>query len=269
MSNIISGEKLTDYQRWEPPGLEDPSTDDSLPAPRKPTIVQSKDALASTNEEPTVEASEVAHESQSRPKLGDIEDLQQQAQEEGFASGYQEGRKEGKEQGFQKGHEKGYQEGHHKGYQEGLEHGREEALVRIRNLDEILTFMENPLQALDTDIEQELARLATTIAGQLVRRELKLSPGEIIPVVREAISLLPALTQGVTLVLHPDDSSFVREVLGTLAEERGWRIQDDPSLTRGGCRVETEVSRIDATVEKRLGAVIANVLGDERRDYYE
>jgi flagellar assembly protein FliH len=44
-----------------------------------------------------------------------------------------------------------------------------------------------------------------------------------------------------------------------------WKIQQDPLLTRGGCRVSTGDSRIDATVESRLGAVIARVLGDSRQ----
>ena len=35
-------------------------------------------------------------------------------------------------------------------------------------------------------------------------------------------------------------------------------------LSRGGCRVSTDTSRIDATVENRVNAVIAEVLGGER-----
>jgi len=35
-------------------------------------------------------------------------------------------------------------------------------------------------------------------------------------------------------------------------------------LSRGGCRVTTENSTIDARVEQRLGSAIAAVLGDDR-----
>ena len=35
-------------------------------------------------------------------------------------------------------------------------------------------------------------------------------------------------------------------------------------LPRGGCRVTSENSTIDAQVEQRIGAAIAAVLGDER-----
>jgi flagellar assembly protein FliH len=42
------------------------------------------------------------------------------------------------------------------------------------------------------------------------------------------------------------------------------QIVADPLQTRGGCRVLTDTSQIDASVEARLNAVIAHVLGGER-----
>jgi flagellar biosynthesis/type III secretory pathway protein FliH len=36
-------------------------------------------------------------------------------------------------------------------------------------------------------------------------------------------------------------------------------------LVRGDCRVETESSYIDASIEARLSAIAANMLGDDRR----
>jgi flagellar assembly protein FliH len=35
-------------------------------------------------------------------------------------------------------------------------------------------------------------------------------------------------------------------------------------MSRGGCVVKTETSRIDARLESRINTIIANVLGDER-----
>jgi flagellar assembly protein FliH len=43
-----------------------------------------------------------------------------------------------------------------------------------------------------------------------------------------------------------------------------WTINEDPLITRGGCKIDTDVSHIDATVENRLAAVIATVFGGER-----
>jgi len=120
---------------------------------------------------------------------------------------------------------------------------------------------------LDANVEQELVALAIAMVKQLVRRELRLDPGEIIGVVREALSVLPVATRSVRLHLHPEDATLVREVLSLSDDEdRTWQIVEDPVLSRGGCRVVSETSRVDASVEARLNAVIAQALGGERGD---
>ena len=63
--------------------------------------------------------------------------------------------------------------------------------------------------------------------------------------------------------LHPDDLALLRE-LG--AVESHWQLHADASLTRGGCQLESERSRLDATVEARLAAVVDAVLGDDVDD---
>jgi len=43
-------------------------------------------------------------------------------------------------------------------------------------------------------------------------------------------------------------------------------IKEDPTLARGGCKVETDTSQIDASMESRIAEIAAEVLGGERRD---
>jgi flagellar assembly protein FliH len=69
----------------------------------------------------------------------------------------------------------------------------------------------------------------------------------------------------VRLHLHPDDAALVRETLSPAEGEHAWVIVEDPLLTRGGCTVSTDNSKIDATAESRLQALIISVAGDERR----
>ena len=46
--------------------------------------------------------------------------------------------------------------------------------------------------------------------------------------------------------------------------DHNWQIAEDPVMTRGGCRIEAENSKIDASVEQQLNRVIANLMGGER-----
>lgn len=254
MSRIISGDHLTAYQRWELPNVDPP------PESESPSPASSDQTDEHARRNPWVPKSTTAP-----PTLDEIEAIQREAQEEGFAAGYQEGRREGRDQGYKKGQLEGHAEGYQRGFAEGLNSGRDEALLRVQKLEQILNTLSRPLAALDKSVEEELAALAIDIARQLVRRELRAAPGEIVAVVREAVGLLPVASAGVQVRLHPEDARLIREVLSLGPEDQPvWRIIEDQALTRGGCVVNSELSRIDATVEKRLGAVIATVLGDER-----
>lgn len=164
-----------------------------------------------------------------------------------------------------------WERGHAEGREAGLAAAEQQARAaqaqiqqRIDRLQAVLDFMERPLAQLDQEVEHQLAVLASAIARQIVRRELRTQPDEIVAVVRETIGLLPAGARRVRVHLHPEDAELVRTRLATASHERAWSIVEDPVLTRGGCRVTSENSMIDAQLEQRLGAVIATVLGDAR-----
>ncbi|MFI4914588.1 MAG: flagellar assembly protein FliH [Steroidobacterales bacterium] len=162
-----------------------------------------------------------------------------------------------------------------KGHAEGREAGialvrqKEQALLtelerRVQRLDEILKVVARPLADLDSEVPRQLASLAGAIARQLVRRALKAHPDEIVAVIRETVALLPMTARDVRIHLHPEDAALIRERLSEVGAERVWSIAEDPILSRGGCRVTSENSSIDAQLEQRMGAAIATLLGDER-----
>lgn len=254
MSKVISGDRLSAYQRWELPSVDQPPP---APEPAAPVAKVEAEARPVLPRRPKTAS--------TPPTLDEIEAIQREAHEEGFSSGYQEGRREGREQGYKKGQQEGHAEGYQRGYAEGLAAGRDEVALRVQKFDQIMEFMHQPLEQLDAAVEDQLTWLATEIARQLVRRELHSSPGEIVAVVREAVALLPIASASVQVRLHPDDARLIREVLSLgRDDEPVWRIIEDQTVSRGGCLVNTDLSRIDATLEKRLGLVIATVMGDER-----
>ncbi len=161
-----------------------------------------------------------------------------------------------------------YEKSYAKGYMEGLAQGQSEIQHQVKNLSALMASLAMPLPDLDNQVVDELVQLSMAVVRQMVRRELKISPGEIVAVVREALNLLPVAAAEITLELHPEDAKIIRENLLHPDASSSWKIVEDTLLTRGGCRVLTNTSRIDATVEKRMNAVIAEVMGGERKlDY--
>ncbi|MGH8177620.1 MAG: flagellar assembly protein FliH [Steroidobacter sp.] len=158
-----------------------------------------------------------------------------------------------------------------KGREAGLASARaetEKANAQLRSqiarLEAMLGALSQPLCDLDVQVEEQLKHLALTIARQLVRRELRIDPAQVIAVIRETVALLPASARDVRVHLHPEDAAAVRERLATPSAERAWTMIEDPVMTRGGCRVTTDTAQIDARLETRINSVITALLGDER-----
>jgi len=188
--------------------------------------------------------------------LEEIETIQKQAYDEAFAQGQKEGYEHGVKQGF----DDGFSDGCKRGYEENQHILQEQADQLVL----LLGALAEPFKTLDAEVEQELVTLSIGIATQIIRREIKMDPGQIIATVREAINVLPLSSQKICLYLHPEDAELVRSALSLDDMSSAWTVVEDPLLTRGGCKVDTDVSRVDATIENRLAAVIANVLGGER-----
>jgi flagellar assembly protein FliH len=151
-----------------------------------------------------------------------------------------------------------------RGYSEGLEKGQKEMREQAAYLESLMTGLVKPLRNLDKQVVDDLVQLCMAVVRQLVRRELKISPDEVIAVVKEALNQLPVAAGEIRLELHPEDAVLVRKMLGGAEAETPWRIVEDPVLSRGGCKVSTSASRIDATVENRINAAIAAVIGGDR-----
>ncbi len=166
---------------------------------------------------------------------------------------------------YDEGFNMGRNEGRSQGYKEGRAEAEEESRQLFNQLTALFNSLANPVEQLDDELEQSIATLTLAIARQLVRREIKIEPGEIVAVVREAVRALPISARNPTIYLHPEDMQLVRSALSLGEDDRTWRLEEDLLLTRGDCRVETESSFIDATIESRLSAIAANMLGDERR----
>ena len=177
----------------------------------------------------------------------EIEAIQKQAYNEGFALGKQEG------------YQAGFVEGSKKGYDENVH------LIETRT-DQLVAILESfstPFKHLDDSVEKALADLSVKIAQQILHREIELDSGQIIAAVKTAINALPIASQNVKLYLNPEDADLVRFNLGLGETQSAWEIIEDPSITRGGCKVDTEISHVDATVENRLNAVLETMFGEE------
>jgi flagellar assembly protein FliH len=163
----------------------------------------------------------------------------------------------------------GFKDGHVEGVRKGeaeLAKRINEVNVKIAALEAILGTLARPLDELDAQVETELTRLALTVGKHLARRELKIEPAQIIGIIRHTVALLPLASRNIKVHLHPDDAAVVREKLARPQGDHEWQITEDPLMARGGCRVTSDNSSIDARFETAVAATLSGLLGDERAE---
>ncbi len=171
----------------------------------------------------------------------------------------QAARETGLQQGQQQGYQTGLREGRLRGYDDGHAEGLAQALAENQALKQELT---QTLTRLGQQFSQELAQVREGVARQLLDlaldmtramlcQALAVKPELLLGVIEQGLQELPMVRQPAVLRLHPQDLELIQAMRGSELQADGWRLQADPQLERGGCRIETGDQQIDASLSAR------------------
>ncbi len=239
-------EQQSAYQRWEMASFGDD----------RPSTLARRAAEAAAAAPAPADTAPALPPGFSLPSVEELEAMREAARQEGFAQGLEEGRAQG------------HGEGRAQGYAEGAEAGQREAAAELEQLRQVAANFGDAIAQADETIARDVLDLALRLARGMVRTGFDVRPELILSVVRDAIDQLPVLQQPAVLTLNPQDAELVRHGMAEELTKGGWRIVENASIARGGCKVETATNQIDAQAAARWNrlthALGANVewLGD-------
>jgi flagellar assembly protein FliH len=173
---------------------------------------------------------------------------------------------EGRERGYQEGLQKGYAEGEKKGQLKGEQKAYGEVKAALEDqkqrFQSIADALFDPMKTQDVRLENWVLDMAVHLAKHLLNRELTEDPSSLFHLVERAVGSLPAGAKNIRVYLHPDDVELAHEAFANMG--RDWNFYADIHLSRGGCRVETDQSQVNYSVEQRLRSMLeqANFLGE-------
>ncbi|MCB5161964.1 FliH/SctL family protein [Marinomonas algarum] len=245
--------KLTAYERWELPHLENNQTDTHS----GPALLVDKTQFEPTTEE--VDQDSLVYEPLTASQL---EEIRSAAYEEGFIQGEEEGHQKGHADGFAKGEvdgfEKGHAEGHQVGLEEGLSQARVDAEAKLAKLeailaqvvDEIVAPLESSREAAESILYHSMMRMVENVClakmaedGQTVLRE-QLS---------KVFDEIGEFQGRIKLRLHPDDIDVLDE-LG-VKSRLSIQLEEDDGLMSGSFVIDSKSFHVDGRVEQRLEVV--------------
>lgn len=222
MSKVIPKEQLTAYQRWELGSVEEAGAASVSPH-SNPTAAGKDESLRV-----------------ALPTAEQLEQLHQEAWQEGYNLGLEEGRKA------------------------GYAAGAGEVERHAQQLKALAEALDAGLLRQDETVAEEVLSLSLAVANQLVRAALRVKPELILAAIREAMAALPSMDSHHRILVAPEHAEMVRD---WLAREHGhltWKVVEDAQLDPGGFRFESAHSELDGSLETRWREIVECLGADPR-----
>lgn len=232
-SELIRARDVSVFDRWALPSFDPEREPDEQPseAPEPPP-------------EETAHSEEVSVEDVKPLTLDELEAIRQEAYNEGFSTGERDG--------------------FHAGQLKARQEAEATLASRLESLEKLMAQLLEPIAEQDRNLEHSLVTLVSHMAREVIQRDLLIDSSQIRQVLREALKLLPMGASNVRIHVNPQDFESVKALRER--HEESWRILEDASLLPGGCHIETEHSRIDASIETRLSQAIKQLFEQQREN---
>lgn len=157
--------------------------------------------------------------------------------------------------------QRAFERGHAEGLAEGLRQAQAEAAqVRATHkaqVDQVLADLRSRFVELESQGADQVLDLALEIARQVVRYELSHTRAALLPLVQEAVLAVIDRHASPRIHINPADFELISPELKPEGALRHAEFIPDPRVARGGCRVETPQSSVDATLESRWARALA------------
>jgi len=253
MSDDVNKEKkkLTAYERWELPYLQDDNKEEKVEA--SGLLIKTEDATVTYEE---VDKDLLVYEPLTASQL---EEIRSAAYEEGFSQGLEEGREKGKEEGHSEGYDVGHSEGIDVGTKEGFEVGhneaREQAHVQFEQVESqlkaIVEELMSPLK--ETRISAELVLYASIkrFVESITQIEINEHSSHILKSQLGAMfDSIEEYGGKIKLTLNPDDMELLKDY--QVFDSLNLNLESDENLLLGGFILESKNFFVDGTIENRV-----------------
>ena len=250
----IPAEEVTDPKSWNLPYWVEPEA-----------VVKAREKeQAQAEQEVEVEEEEIEVEPLTAEQL---ENIRQDAYNEGLQQGLVEGRQKGEKLGAQEGHKEGltagteegrklgFEAGNDEGKKQALEEGQQQTQQTVDDLQLVIKNLSEELSSHKNIIDDFLPELVTQLAQAVINEELSQGSEHIVALVNLALAALPVDRSDLSIELNSKDLPFLEAAFEQNNIQAKLSVADE--ITAGGCKLVTSKSVADFTLEDRWQNVLA------------
>lgn len=152
-----------------------------------------------------------------------------------------------------------------KGFAQGERAGVEAAAQRgeamLRRLAETLDELASLRAQMIRQTERQIVQLTLAVARRIIIREVSLEPDLLIALARVALERLGE-NAAVTVRLHPEEFEATGAARTAQLTGASVTVVADPRISRGGCRVESDLGTMEAGIDAQIQELTRALLGE-------
>ena len=156
-----------------------------------------------------------------------------------------------------------WEKGFKHGEAEGIKAGERKAQPLTTDMDTLLSEIASLKSTLLAQYEREILELIFSVSEKIMHCEISLDQRVIQETVLHTLQLASE-KEGLVLRLNPEDIRLIETLQASSADPSGKltavSLKADPSVSRGGCHLETPHGDIDASIETRLKRVYQTLI---------
>lgn len=170
-----------------------------------------------------------------------------------------------KKDSFSDGIKRGYEEGYKKGHEEGIESGLSETQDIRKQAQSVLEEAHRASREYIKNERDEIVNLSLSIAEKIIEYEVDTKDKAIENIVKKSIESV-IYKKSIKIWVNPLDYAILdckmNEILSATCDKAIVSLLKDETIKRGGCKIETEVSSVDATIDTQLTKIKEALMGD-------
>ncbi len=166
---------------------------------------------------------------------GDVDEITEQARQEGFA----------------------------KGYEEGHAQAQQDLIAQIENLDKFTASEFEIKKRIIKSAHNDIVNLIISISDKVCHKKLDIDPEVLCCIVKSAVNELKD-KEAVTLIVNPNMAQKIYDISETLKNDilslNSIKIIEDVSVSEDGAIVESISSRVDSRVSAQIDEIAQKLL---------
>ncbi|QCI23642.1 flagellar assembly protein FliH [Buchnera aphidicola (Macrosiphoniella sanborni)] len=155
------------------------------------------------------------------------------------------------------------QKKYEEGFKKGFLKGQEEQDKLKEKLNNLFFSFENDLSKFENKLYSELLKIILKISSYVIGKNLNVDKSILINYIKKMINENSFLLKTPKLIVHPDNKVLIENTFNKFLHDHKWRLEYDDSIDLNGCKIISEDSCLDATVNARWQELYRLIFSEE------